>query len=86
MPDLDRDIAAYEARRAELEAQNTGKWVVFHASEMVSLYDSFELAAEDAVRRFGRGPYLIRQIGAPPITLPASVMYSPTHATNKMRF
>lgn len=86
MPNLDKDIAAYETRRQELETQHMGKWVVFYGAEMVSLYDSFELAAEDAVRRFGRGPYLIRQIGAPPITLPASVMYSPTHATNKMRF
>ena len=86
MPDLDKDIAAYEARRDELQNHHMGKWVVFHGAEMVSLYDSFELAAEDAVRRFGRGPYLIRQVGAPPITLPASVMYSPTHATNKMRF
>lgn len=86
MPDLDKDIAAYEARREELEKHYVGKWVVFYGAEMVSLYDSFELAAEDAVRRFGRGPYLIRQIGAPPITLPVSVMYSPANATNKMRF
>ena len=86
MPDLDKDITAYEARREELETQHMGKWVIFFAAEMVGLYDSFESAAEEAVRKFGRGPYLIRQIGAHPITLPASVMYSPTHATNKMRF
>ena len=86
MPDLDKDIAAYETRRQELETHHMGKWAVFHDAEMVSLYDSFELAAEDAVRRFGRGPYLIRQVGAPPLVLPASVMYSPTNATNKVRF
>jgi hypothetical protein len=84
--DLDKDIAAYEGMRGELETHHMGKWVVFYGTELVSFYDSFEMAAEDAVRRFGRGPYLIRQVGAPPITLPASVMYTPTNAGNKMRF
>jgi hypothetical protein len=46
-----------------------------HQQQLVALYSTFEAAAEEAVRRFGRGPYLIRQIGAPPLILPASVMY-----------
>ena len=74
--DLDKDIATYDQMRGELEARHLGRWVVFYDAAMVGLFDSFELAAEEAVRRFGRGPYLIRQVGAPPITLPASVMYS----------
>jgi hypothetical protein len=73
------DISAYDARKQELEASNTGKWVLFHNRELVGVYDSFERAAEEAVRQFGRGPYLIRQVGAPPITLPASVMYRPEY-------
>ena len=85
MADLDQEIAAYEARREELEAQSIGKWVIVFNREFIGFYDSFELAAEDAVRRFGRGPYLIRQIGAPPITLPASVMYSRRYANSKVR-
>jgi hypothetical protein len=32
-----------------------------------------------ALGRFGRGPYLIRQIGAAELTLPASAMYVPVH-------
>ena len=40
--------------------------------ELVGLYDTFDAAAADAVKRFGSGPYLMRQIGAPPVTLPAS--------------
>ena len=62
---LESDIAAYNKMREELESNHTGKWVLFHQGELVSLYESFEAAAEDAVRRFGRGPYLIRQIGGP---------------------
>jgi hypothetical protein len=43
-------------------------------------FESFDEAAKTAVHRFGRGPYLIRQVGAGPITLPASVMYRPVYA------
>jgi hypothetical protein len=71
-----QDIAAFDAMRSELESEHLGEWVVFHDRELVGFYPSMERAAEDAVRRFGRGPYLIRQVGAPPLTLPASVMYS----------
>ena len=46
----------------------------------VKVFDDFEATAEEAVRRFGRGPYLIRQVAAPPVTLPASVMYPLQHA------
>lgn len=76
---LEVEIKAYEARRNELEKQHKGKFVVFHGAELVGVYDTVEAAAEEAVRRFGRGPYLIRQVGGLPITLPASVMYRPVH-------
>jgi hypothetical protein len=72
---LNAEIEAYEAMRAELESHHTGKWVLVKDRKLVALYGSFEMAAEDAVKRFGRGPYLIRQVGAPPVTLPASLMY-----------
>lgn len=85
MAELAQEIAAYDAMRADLEAAHLGKWVVVHDQELVEVYDSFEGAAEDAVRRFGRGPYLIRQIGAPPVTLPASVLYRPVYGNDKMR-
>jgi len=80
MADLEAEIAAYEVARSDLEAKFTGKWVVFHDGKLVDTFDSFELAAEESVRRFGRGPYLIRQIGAPPLVLPASVVYRPEYA------
>ena len=73
--DIAAYIAAYEAKRDELESRHMGKWVLFRNHELVSVYDSFDSAATDAVLQFGRGPYLIRQIGAPPMTMPASLMY-----------
>jgi hypothetical protein len=76
MADLDTEIAVYDAKRQELEASHMGKWVLVHESELIGIFDSFQGAAENAVRKFGRGPYLIRQVGAPPVTLPASVLWT----------
>ncbi len=73
---IDQNIAAYDAVKSELEARYTGKWVLFYDCKLVDTFDSSEEAAEEAVKRFAAGPYLIRQIGAPPIVLPASVMFN----------
>ena len=80
MTELDRNIAAYEKQEPELMAKHHGRWVVFHDGKLAGTFDAFEAAAEEAVKKFGRGPYLIRQVGAPPITLPASVMYRVVNA------
>lgn len=77
---LEKEIAVYEKIRDRLEAEHHRKWVVIHGEQLVGTYEDFEDAAADAVKRFGRGPYLIRQVGAPPVTLPASVLYGPARA------
>ena len=80
MPDIKADIEAFEQMRRELELEHVGKWVLIHDRTLIGVYDSFDSAAKVAVERFGRGPYLIRQVGAPDVTLPASLMYHPVHA------
>jgi len=75
MPVIQDEIAAFKKMQPELEAEHFGRWVLFHDLHLIDLFDSFDQALVEAGARFGRGPYLIRQIGAPPITLPASVMY-----------
>ena len=77
---LSEEIAAYEKMRSTLEADHLGKWVVVHEGKLVDVFESFEEAADQAVCRFGRGPYLIRQVGAGPIQLSASTLYRPVHA------
>jgi hypothetical protein len=72
---LATELAAYKHESGRLEAHHMGKWVVFRGSACIAIYNSFEDAAADAVTRFGRGPYLIRQIGAPPIVIPASIAF-----------
>ena len=67
---LAREIAAYNEMRDELERKHLYDWVVFHDEQLIGAYEDFQDAAAKAVRRFGRGPYLIRQVGAAPLTLP----------------
>jgi hypothetical protein len=85
MAALRDDIAAYAKLRADLEADSLGKWVLVHDQVLEGRFDSFDEAARVAVRRFGRGPYLIRQIGAGAVTMPVSVMYSQAHGNDQMR-
>ena len=75
MAKLSIEIAAYEHMRDELEPDHFGEWVVVHDEELIGTYQSFEAAAGVAIERFGRGPYLIRRVGAPPFKLPASILY-----------
>lgn len=76
MADLDAEIRSFERMLPKLEAEHMGRWVLIHNSQLIDTFDSFELAADDAVRRFGRGPFLIRQVGALPDSLPVSVVFA----------
>ncbi|MCY4498405.1 MAG: hypothetical protein OXC14_14090 [Rhodospirillaceae bacterium] len=80
MTTLKKEIAAYQLIRDDLEAEHNGEWALVHDEHLVGTYESFALAADDATQRFGRGPYLIREIGAGPRVLPVSVLYRPVHA------
>jgi len=80
MIELDREIAAYETLRADLENRHMGEWVLVYKENLIGVYRSFDEAAQFAVQEFGRGPYLIRKVGAPPFTMPASVAFNLNHA------
>ncbi len=73
MSDLDKDILFYNKIQGDLES---GKWVLIHNQKLISTHESFEKAAEEAVRLFAAGPYLIRQVGALPLVLPTSVVFN----------
>ncbi len=59
---LKNELQTYERLRADLEAKYTDEWVVVHGEELAGVYKDFKDAARDAGQRFGRGPYLIRQV------------------------
>ena len=71
---LSKEISAYERVRTELKIDYLGKWAVVHDEILVGKFDMFEDAADHAVANFVCGPYLFREIGAAPITLPTSVV------------
>lgn len=73
---LSEEQVAYEARRAELERDHSGEWVVFYGEELVGIYGDFQDAAEDALHKFGLGPYLIEQVGAPPPQVRSFLLYT----------
>ncbi len=75
MAEIEIEIAAYERNRDSLERDHFGKWVVFHDEKFIGAFDDFEEAAQTAVARFGRGPYLIKQVGEPPRVVRVPVLH-----------
>jgi hypothetical protein len=75
MTTLDQEIAAYDKMRPDLESQHMGEWVLFFGDRLIGVFASFDEAAKHAVQAFGRGPSLIRQVGARPMTMPPSVVF-----------
>ena len=70
---LSDEIAAYDALREKLELDHGGKWALVHGGELIDTFDTFERAATFAVEKYGRGPYLIRQVGAAPPSIPMAL-------------
>ena len=73
------EIVAYEKMRDDLEAKHLNEWVIIYKGELIGTYLDFQEAAADAVQRFGRGPYLIRQVGV------ERIVHAPFSITNARR-
>jgi hypothetical protein len=69
------EIDAFNKLQPELETKHMGEWILIRDRKVVGLFPTFDAAAAEALQRFGRGQYLIREIGAEPIRLPVSVIY-----------
>lgn len=80
---LREEIAAYNKLLPELMQHHSGKFVIFYEGTLRGAFDTFDAAGREAIRQFGDGPYLIRQVGAERvIPLPASVAFRPINASN----
>lgn len=82
---LQKDIAAFDLMRAELESKFDKQWVVFQGGRFIGAYAGFEAAAAAAVAQFDPGPYLIRQVGAQPVKLFGGMVFTPAHALDAGR-
>jgi hypothetical protein len=74
---IDKDILAFEQEKDRLLKDYPNKFVVFKDGAFVGAWDTLDAAATHAVTQFGRGPYLIRQVGAPAPTIPVSILFRP---------
>jgi len=72
---LEKEIHAYEERREELERQHNGKYVVFSGDTLIGIFDNLDSASQAAIEKYGRGPYLIRQIGESADGIAAHVLH-----------
>lgn len=73
---LEKNLEAFRREMSEMERHHMDKWVIFHEGRFVDAFDTLDNAAHEAVKRYGRGPYLIKQVGGPDkMSMPASVMF-----------
>jgi hypothetical protein len=77
---LDVEIASYTKMRDYLEANHLGQWALVYGKDLIGVYDDFDEAARVAIRRFGRGPFLIREVGGPPVVLNIPTIAYPAYA------
>ena len=80
MDPLHREIAAYEFVRERLEHDHHGRRVVSRDQTLVRDFTSYEDTITEAMSSLGQRPCLIRQIGAPPRSLPACAGVEQSHA------
>ncbi len=73
--ELKKEIETFEKMKNKLEKKYMNKWVLIRGTKFISAHDSFQDVSKEAVAKFGRGPYLIRQVGAPPVVFPVSVVF-----------
>ncbi len=80
---LDDNIKVFISMSERLERDYPGKVVLIYNGNFCGSYDSVDSAAREAIKNFGEGPYLIRQVGMPrEMTMPASIAYKPHYANN----
>ena len=73
---LEKNLKAFHRKKDEMERHYMGKWVLFYEGEFINSFDTLDNVASEAIRRYGRGPYLIKEVGDPDeMKLPASVMF-----------
>jgi hypothetical protein len=72
---LERELATFERERKHLEQEHLGKFVLIRGDQIIGTFDTFDAAADEALRQFGQGPYLIRRIGEEAMALPPALAY-----------
>ena len=77
------EIAAYDANAKSLFEHHLGKFVVIKGEKLFGAFDTFDAAARAAIKAYGRGPYLIREVKEPAVMpMPSSARFGRMHAAH----
>ena len=60
---LDTEIAYYDEHAEELLLTYPNRYVLIYGDELIGTFERHSEALGEGVRRFGRGPFLIRRTG-----------------------
>jgi hypothetical protein len=63
---LERELALFESKKAELLQNYAGKFALIHEDEFIGAFDTAENAYESGVAKFGKSPFLVRKISQEP--------------------
>ena len=72
---LDRNQAAYESIRAELEEKHMGRVVLMHDGEVVEVYNDSGDAYKIGCEKYGLGNFFLVNVGEQPINLGFFTMF-----------
>jgi hypothetical protein len=59
---LEKELALYAQIKADLLKNHAGKFVLIKDEDFIGAYDSAENAYGEGVKRFGRGPFLVKKV------------------------
>ena len=62
MPPLEKELAHFDKIKSELLEKYAGKFALIHGEEFVGAFDSPENAYQEGIKRFEKGPFLVKRI------------------------
>ena len=73
---LEREQEWFRQHRKELLEQHAGKWIVVHGETLVGVYDDFDTAFGEGIRKTGDERILVRSVTPDdePFSAPANCM------------
>ncbi len=69
---LEREIAAFERMKPDLEKHHMGKFVLIQGDELVDTFDTEDAVIREGLERFPNTPFLVRLVGEKPSRIPVS--------------
>ena len=68
------ETAYYDEHARELLLAYPNRFLLIHGDELIGTYESHAEAVADGVRRYGRGPFLVRRTGDEELVLTAPAL------------